>query len=75
MEELGVLSFAFLCPQDSTQFQSIEFFAGQAEITKAMKRQGLSTAKLDFEYRSSSGGSNGNAMDICSDVGMATLWL
>jgi hypothetical protein len=55
------------------RFQWVEFFAGQAAATAAMKEQGLSTARLDYEYRSLDGSHAGTAMDICSDVGMGTL--
>ena len=38
-----------------------------------MKEQGLSTARLDYQYRSLDGSHAGTAMDICSDVGMGIL--
>eukprot|EP00435_Cladocopium_sp_Y103_P039158 s940_g10.t1 len=41
--------------QDPTTFQWVEFFAGQAAATAAMKEKGLSTARLDYEYRSLDG--------------------
>ena len=59
--------------QVSKPFAWVELFAGNAQATMAMRDAGLRSARLDILYRSSKGGPNGNSMDICSDVGLATL--
>jgi hypothetical protein len=50
----------------------IEFFAGQANVTKCIRKSGQRAARLDVTYHQAKEGKH-NFMDILSPAGMAQL--
>lgn len=60
-------------PEESGNFQWLEFFAGQAEATRSFQYGGYRTGRLDLLYMQPENPEDMNPMDICTDAGMATL--